>query len=293
MNEKEIINIVDNRIQAAIDIRKKEVAKQFKIWGGAISTIFSVLLFLGFTTDDFIKKARNKLIPTSHIVDNLIKGDEESRKLKTDILDELSDPSFKDYPEVKESLAKNVWLAMQTDDKDKIHKFLNNTKLDEEIIETYYEQVIDILFSERISDKKKRIDTIMKAGSIKTEALIGEYENRTGSDTNCGMEFNQDLKRAIIHIPGLDPDSGEVRDKQPVPWFQCPRGYPQLTISLDIEDIVVDGIKLVGVERPTESKDVVGIRVRVTNAVANEFLNKGIKLGNGIKPGFVYVTAAK
>ena len=282
MDRSEIENLVQDKISIAIEERKKAVSKQLKVWGGSISAIFSFLLIIGFTTDDIITATRNIIAPTSHIVKQLLNGGDQSEQLKRNIIAELEDSSFKNYPKVKQSLENNVWRTLETADDKIINNFLKNTKLDEAIIDSYYDQVIIILFSNKESGKRERKETILKTGGVPHPVLIGEYKNKSGTKTNCALPFKQNKKRIIIHIPGSDPDSNKKREKIPLPWFQCPRGYHNIDVSLKIEDVEVNGIRVVGVERPTESIDIKGVRARVTAAVADEFKSKGIDLGQHV-----------
>lgn len=135
----------------AIEKRKKTVSKQLKVWGGSISTVFSFLLIIGFSTDDITTKIRTTLMPTKHIVNQLINGKEQSENLKKSIISELDDPSFKKYPKTQASLEENVWKTLSLADDEKLKYFIKNSNFDEIIIDSYYDEVINILFSDKKS----------------------------------------------------------------------------------------------------------------------------------------------
>ncbi len=284
--------LVEEKISSAIANRKKEVTKQFKTWTGIVSLIFAALLFVGFSIDDFLDKIREKILPTTHIVNKLSERSDNSQKLKDSILNELRKENIAQYPEVKAGIKSNVWEAINTNDPDKLQNFIDNSGLDEAIIDSYYKSVIGILFSDLESDSQSKIDEIKRLGAVEQAIVISEYKNPTGSHTACNLPFIQAKKRVIIFVPGADPNKSETRDRIPVPWFQCPRGYVELVISLRIEDVVVSDILVVGVERPSESKNIDGIRARVTKSIAEEFKTKGIDLGRHITSGYVKVTNA-
>ncbi|GAB2659861.1 hypothetical protein [Vibrio panuliri] len=290
LQKDEVEKLIEERIDQAIEDRKKIVSRQFLLWGGAISTVFSFLLIIGFSTEDIAKRIRNTLLPKSHMVSQLVGSDEHSNLLKNSIISELDDPDLKNYPKTKNTIQENVWKALETKDETKLKQFVDSTKLDEVIIDSYYEQVIEVLFSDKPSANKDQKYHILELGSVAQEINVGEFENRSNTKTNCGYDFAQDEKRVIIHIPA--PEKGIKRDRIPLPWFQCPRGYHAMDVSLKVEDKVVSDIKVVGVERPTATpkKPIKGVRARVTNAVAEEFRQKGVDLGVGIVPGSITVT---
>ncbi|MBX2809946.1 MAG: hypothetical protein KTR20_15090 [Cellvibrionaceae bacterium] len=287
-DKEKISKLIDERIFSAIEERKKSVSKQFKIWGASISAIFSFMLIIGFTGDDIKQKIRTTILPTSHIVTQLTSPGLQSEELKNSIISELNDPSFVKYPETKESLQKNVWETLQTDNEDMLISFISKTKLDEVIIDSHYQRVSEILFSDKPSNIKAQKEMILKIGGEPYPISIGEFKNRSKSKTNCGIEFKQDAKRVIMHIAA--PENGAERKKVPMPWFQCPRGYHDLEVSLKIEEVEISGVRVVGVERPTESTGLKGNRARVTHAVSEEFRKRGVDLGTGLSQGSIKVT---
>jgi len=246
------------------------------------------LLIIGFSTEDITEKMRNTILPVNHIVNQLLGSNDQSAYLKRSIISELDDPKMKNYPKTKASIQSNVWETLTTNDDARLERFFKETRLDEVMIDSYHEEITRLLFSDKLSDNKAQQEAMLKVGGISYKILIGEFKNKSGTKTNCGIDFKQGAKRVIIHIPG--PVAGVKRDATPLPWFQCPRGYHSIDITLKIEGIEVGGIKVVGVERPTESGDVRGHRARITAAVAEEFSKKGIDLGAGVTPGSITVT---
>ncbi len=74
MQEQEIVKIIDTKIQdvdkkidekinAAIELRKKQVGLQLKIWSGAITAVLSFMVFIGFTKEDIVSKVRDTILP--------------------------------------------------------------------------------------------------------------------------------------------------------------------------------------------------------------------------------------
>lgn len=278
---------IDEKVNAGIELRKQQVAKQFKIWSAAITAVFSFLLIIGFTKEELVSKVRETILPKSHIVKNLLENDSESQKLKTNIINELNDPTFKQYPGVKSSIESNVWEAISTTDKEKIASFLKNSNIDEEIINSYYSNVVGVLFSPEPCDELKRVKQILELGKEPQQVLIGKFPNTDNAQTNCSLPFRQNKKRVILYFP---PSTRLDNGDNSLPWFQCPKNYPGLVVSLKIEDVQIDGVRVVGVERPTEPDGVEGVRARVTKKVAEEFNEKGISLGNHVSVGTISVT---
>jgi hypothetical protein len=124
----------------------------------------------------------------------------------------------------------------------------------------------------------------MQLGARKQTVLIGEYPNPNNSLTNCGKLFRQNKRRVILYIPNSEATEA------PLPWFECPKSYPSIIVELWIEDVIVGGVLVVGVERPIDSAGVLGVRARVTHEVAEKFKDKGIDLGKHITGGYIRVT---
>ena len=277
-----IDKIIDEKVNLAIEDRKKKVCLRLKIWSGAITAIFGILLFLGFSKEEMVNKVRESIFPINHIVSELIVNVDESRRLKKNIIAELNDPSLKDYPDVKSSIESNVWETISTKDKKKINSFLENSILDEEIINNYKTEVNALLYSTKLTDKTKRNKKILELGKEHQFVRIGYFENNNNSRTNCNLPFLQDRKRAIIYFPV----SSRYEDGSNfLPWFGCPNESTGIVISLEVEDIEVTGIRVVGVERPTKEDYIKDVRARVSKAVVDEFLEKGIALGQHITIG--------
>lgn len=243
---------------------KTHVEKTVKKWGSIGSAAISLLLLLGFTVGDLADKARETFIPQTYIVSQLF--------------------DFGEVPEARRNIEGLVWKTLETNDIDKLERLFANSKLDEMIIDTYQAQINDMLFSTKVSDKGFRTKTIMQLGAKKQTVLIGEYRNPNNSLTNCGKIFRQNKRRVILYIP----NAGTI--EPPLPWLECPKSYPSIIIELWIEDVVVGGVLIVGVERPIDSNNIVGTRARVTGAVAEEFKNKGIDLGKHITSGYMRIT---
>lgn len=255
---------VKKYIQDVLDEHKDYVLKKVKMWGASFSGVLTVLLLLGFTVGDLTDKARETFVPKKYIVSQLL--------------------DFDEVPEAKRNLEGLIWETFESDDTSKFEHLFANSKLDEMIIDTYQAQINDILFSTKVSSKGFRNKTIMQLGSKKQTVLIGEYTNPNNSLTNCGKIFRQNKRRVILYIPNV----GSI--EPPLPWIECPKSYPSIIIELWIEDVVVGGVLIVGVERPIDSNNIVGTRARVTGAVAKEFKNKGIDLGKHITSGYMRIT---
>lgn len=290
VDRNEIKKFVTDSIANAIEERKKVVSKQFKIWSASITAIFSFLLIIGFTTEDIAEKIRNTFLPASHMVKQLLAQGEQSDKLKSGIIGELKKENISKYPAVKEDLEENVWETLTTDNDEVISDFINKSKLDEAIIDSYHDEVNKLVFSTKASDRKRKKETILKEGNVPRPVIIGVYRPNNDELTSCNLPFNQKKKRVIIHIPISEADAKSQKGNNSLPWFQCPKNHYQLLISLSIDGVVVDGIKVVGVERPKELSKVNGIRARVTEVVSAAFKEKGINLGNHVTLGSIRIT---
>ena len=176
---------------------------------------------------------------------------------------------------------------MRTKDEAKISSFLQDTLLDEAIISSHRQQIDNLLFDPSIS-KNKKAEEIMKLGREPKEVLIGVFNNENNANTNCNLTFKHDKKRVILYFP----PSSKIQNNHALPWFDCPNNYPWITVSLTIDDVSVDGIMVVGVERPTEEDRTTGVRARVSKAVSEEFKNKGMNLNPGVTRGYISVTDA-
>jgi len=251
-------------IEDVLNGHRAYVERKAKLWVGAVSGAMSLLLLLGFTVGDLVDKARETFITKNYIVS------------------QLSD--FDETPEIKRNFEKLVWKTFESSDMGKFERLFANSKFDEMIIDTYQIQINDMLFSTKVSDKGFRNKTIMQLGATKQTVLIGEYPNLNNSLTNCGKLFRQNKRRVILYIP----NSGAI--EPPLPWFECPSSYPSIIVELWIEDVVVGGVLVVGIERPIDNNNIVGVRSRVTHEVAEKFKDKGIDLGKHITSGYMRIT---
>lgn len=287
MDKSEIEKLVDEKITDAIELRKKEVKKQLTTWSVIITSVFSFLLFIGFTTEEIIKKFRDTVIPKSHMITELLRDDDGSRQLKVSIIDELGDPTLKAYPKVKSTIETNVWEVINTTDEDKINDFLTKSSLDDQIINSYYKDFNKVLFDPAPTQEPERISQILSAGEHPKPVRIGRFINRTNAKTNCALPYRQNKKRVILYFP---PSTKTKDGGDAYPWFKCPNNYPTILISLKVEDVEVTGIRVVGVERPTKEDNIRGVRARVTEEVAKEFAAKGMPIGKHVVDGSMKIS---
>lgn len=255
---------VKSFIKAELNEHKEHVQHTVKMWGSVGSGAISLLLLLGFSVGDLKTKARETFVPKSYIVSQL--------------------HNLNSLPKVKAEFEKLVWRTFESNDMDKLTHLFANSKMDELIIDNYQVQINDLLFSPKASSKVLRNGTIMQLGAKKQVVLIGEYHNKNKALTNCGKVFRQNKRRVILYIP----NSGAIEPN--LPWFECPSSYPSIIVELWIEDVVVGGVLVVGVERPIDNNNIEGVRSRVTQEVAEKFKANGIDLGNHITSGYIRIT---
>lgn len=295
--KKQIVAEFDKKIDIAIEERKKQVAKQFKVWGAAISATFSFLVIIGITFDDIKTSIRNTLLPTEFIVNNLVGNDIESKTLKRDIINELNDPDFEEYPDVGESLKRKVWNTINNAEDNEIEAFLRESSLDDKIIRKHHKDVTDLLYGPTVyqSDRDSIVSKIKEYSEHISDIKIGFFENEENQKTNCVKRYYHHKKLVILHFPPSSKKTVELENGKEMidalAWYRCPtNGYPTITVTLSIDDIKVEGVRVVGVERPAtedSSRLVKGVRARVSRAVLNEFEQNGIDITSGVSSGYI------
>jgi hypothetical protein len=297
--KEQLLVEIETRIEKAIDERKREVSRQLRIWAYTVTTVFGALTLLGINSEFLIKRLRDTILPKTHIVSTLIADDKESESLRENIINELSQENIGNYQNVLSSIHAEVWQTIIAAEENDINKFLEQSSLDDRIVDRHYDDVIDVLFGpNKPSSRTKQIEFVKSNSKRKEPVLIGFYENKSNSDTACLKQWDSNKDIVIVAFPYTSKVSrqngGQEKLVDAIPWYKCPwHGYPTIVVTLRIDDIEIKGVRVVGVERvssePSNGNKIHGVRARVSKAVADKFKAEGVDISDGVFPGFMSI----